>query len=98
MNITTNSHEHSLTIDNLDIVVMRPFGNTDAELVIEFKDQEGNPLQSVILTVEQAQYLRAHLNSTAVQQIFRQGQEQHLGVETGYMKAVRITEPLGTRV
>lgn len=98
MKITTNSHEHTLTIDNLDsskldFCVMRPM-KSDPELVIGLADSEGEPLQSIVLTVAQAQALRAHLNSTAVQSIFREGQTEHLGVETGYHKAVRITEPL----
>ncbi len=67
MNITSNSHEHSLSIGNLDICAMR--GSTP-ELVLAFNDQYGEPIQEIVLTAEYAHALRAHLNSIHVQQIF----------------------------
>jgi len=69
MKITSNSHEYSLSIENLDICVLRPTGVTP-ELTIAFHDDDHDePIQMVTLTPAQAQALRAHLNSATVQQI-----------------------------
>lgn len=100
MKITSNQHEYTLTVDRpdttkLDFCVMRPTLKGGPELVIGIGSVECDEIASIHLTVEQAQLLRAHLNSTAVQQILREGQMEHVGAETGYIEAVKRTEPLG---
>jgi hypothetical protein len=99
MKITSNQHELSLSLVRpdttiLDFCVMRPTLHGTPELVIGLGDSEGEEIKSIHLTVAEAQALRAHLNSTPVQQVFRQGQHEHIGAETAYMRAVKITEPL----
>jgi hypothetical protein len=79
MQITSNSHEYSLSIGNLDICAMRPTG-VKPELMIAFKGPEWEPEQQVILSPAQAQALRHYLNSREVQEIL--GQTDHLNTLT----------------
>jgi Spy/CpxP family protein refolding chaperone len=69
MQITSNKFEHSLTVDNLEIVALKD--SKSPELIIAFKsqEQEGEIESQVILTPEQALALRTHLNSRTVERI-----------------------------
>lgn len=65
--ITSNNHEHSLSIGNVDIVAIKDIKSP--ELVIGFADDHECKIPQIVFTPMQARALRQFLNSEEVQQI-----------------------------